>query len=31
LDGRTWLLIAAVTTAAWDVVTLDKHIRHRVI
>ncbi len=31
LDVQTWLLIAALATAAWAVLALDKRIRRRII
>jgi cation-transporting ATPase F len=31
LDVQTWLLIAALSVAAWAVVVLDKHIRQRIV
>jgi hypothetical protein len=31
LDVQTWLLIAALSVAAWAVVVLDKRIRHRIV
>ena len=31
IDVQTWLLIAALATAAWAVLALDKRIRRRII